>query len=612
MAEKTGTVYHLEKADKAEQFEKAVTAIKGVTFAKVDTAKMTFEYAIDEWSSDYDVFTQIMEIIDDYGVAFDFSYAEKKHNSIKQFEITGNEEMESEFLAHGLESENLSEIEEQSDAPTKKKKATNEVVERCIEIGAAIAFYVVSFFVKDLVLFATYALSFALAGYEVLYKAIIKIVKKREIISEELLITLALIVGVITGYTSQAVGACLVWTVGDFVVNVINQKIQKGKVCYFAPEKLTLLTDDEREEEVLLSQVKTGDKVIYRANEICIIDGTICQEEADVVCSNGKKVTLSQGEKIYAGDKVLQETFVTALYEETQNKNYEYNQKAKKALEKQSALEQKLNAKKKIYLPVYFGVCLLIVFVAAIFDITYKVGLYRWGYRACIALAVCGFSNTLGSLALSIYRAIANGKNQKVLTGGYDFSDKMNNITECAIDCEYALFENGEIKQNVRGAIRELKDCNIKKISLITSLSEEDAEKICKEYKIHEFYANRSEEQKREIFEKLKGEGVLCVCDNDVQNEKGVSISMYAENNGYKGDACILDGEIKNLPFIIKLAKRTQKIKKANFTLNICVKVIIIALALSGILGLLWAMLINFAVDVIGFILALSNGSEVI
>lgn len=611
MADQKGTVYHLEKADDALQFENAVKNIKGVTFARVDTLQMTFEYAIDEWSSDYDVFTQIMEIIDDYGVSFDFSYAEKQHNSIKQFEITGNEEMQSEFIARGLETETIPEVDDVEDEKEpKKKKRYSQIFERLIEIGASIVFFIISLFVQNTFQYMTYALAFALSGYEILYKAITKIIKK-QFINEELIISIAFVVAVFIGYTKQAVAACLIWSVGEFLIEIVKNKIQTGKVAYFAPDKLSVLRDDDTEIEVELAAIGEGDRVVYLAGDVCVIDGTV-DKQVKISRMTGEKIVLNEGEVVFAGDKLLENCNVTALYGESSNKNYAYNQKVKAALEQKASFEKKFESKKTVYLSVLLGICALIAFVLPVFETTYKVGLTKWLYRATVTLSVCGFSMLFGSLSLNIYCALSSAKKQNVLLGDYDFAEKVSKSERCVLDAESSILNDGQVQENTRGAIRELKDCNIKKISVLTSLADEDAEEICKEYKIHEYYANRTKEQKLEILNELSLSGAICVCNETFENEKGVSVCMDAKNDEYVGNACILDGEIKSLPYVIKIAKRTEKIKKTNCIVTVVAKIVVCLLATLGVIGMPIAAAIDVAVGSLACLNALSNNGEII
>lgn len=607
--DKKSTIYHLERAEKIEQFEKAVKNIKGVTFVKVDSENMTFEYAIDEWSSDYDVFTEIMNIIDDYGIAFDFSYAEKKHQSIKNFEITGDEEMQSEFIAHGLESEQEPEIE--VDEKPQKRKKSSETVERIIEIGASIVFFAISFFVKDLLYFATLALAFALSGYEVLFRAGYKIFKK-QFISEELLVSIALIGAVFLGHEAQAVGACLIWTLSDFTVALINEKIKNGKVAYFAPDKLTVINEDETQTEVPFNEVIAGNKVLYSAGDTCVLDGVVTSNVA-VKKMNGETLELNEGDKIFAGDKLVEECIVLTVCDEKGNLNYAYNQKVKQAFENKCKFENTVIKQNKVCLSIFFALCLIVAFVLPIFESTYKVGLYLWGYRATIVIVLYNFTMLFGSFALNIYRALSLGKKQGAFTGDYTFSERVAKSCECVIDVESILLENGEVKPNARGAIRELKDCDLKKFVIVTSKDEKWAEEFCKQYKIHEYYANRSEDEKRKILCELASDGALCVCNYklDTQNA-GASISFNAETQGYEGDACVFDGEIKNLPFAVKLAKRTKKTLTTNIILTYVCKLIIVGLVLSGVLGLLGAMAIDFAIGSIALLISLANGGEII
>ena len=609
MSEKGKICYSLSSIEKAVEFEKAVLQIKGVVGATVDKEKKTFCYEIDEWTSDYDVFTEIMNMVDEYGVQFDFSSSDEKREQISEFEIHGDEEMGEEFLQNGLELSTEQE-EEQSEVKP-KKKGLNEKVERLIEIGSSLVFFGLSFVFDGVANFIFLALAFALAGYDILYEAFLKIVKK-DIFSEELVISIALFCAIFLGYSTHTVGACLIWTVSNFTVKHLCDCVKSGKVAYYKPEKLKVINSNDEQIEVAFEEVGIGDKVKYNAGEVCVLDGAVL-EECEVCLASGKTVTLNEGDKILAGDKLLEDACVMVLCAEEQNENHAFNQKAMLALEQKSDIESKLNRVKKVALPVLFAVCLLIAFIPPIFAQTYMTGLYRWGYTAIIILSTCSFGLFNGSLIINIYSGLKVGRLNGTFLGGYHDVQKIAGASSVAFDGEKGAFENdGRVKQNLKGAIRELKDCDLKTFSLITSADEHFAEEVCRDCKIHEFYAGRNQEQKNEILLEKLSEGGIAVASLPASEGDGAVVSLNAKKEGYLGNACIIDGEIKSLPYIVKLAKRTQKIKKANLVLTIIAKAVIALLALLGVAGLWWAMLIDVAMGMIAVLNGIRNAGEII
>ena len=65
------------------------------------------------------------------------------------------------------------------------------------------------------------AVSFALAGYDALYEAFVKITKK-QIFSEELLISLAFLVSIVLGYATFAVIGLLLYSTVSFARKIIR------------------------------------------------------------------------------------------------------------------------------------------------------------------------------------------------------------------------------------------------------------------------------------------------------------------------------------------------------------------------------------------------------
>ena len=120
--EENKSVYALKKVNEPQAFCAEIKNLKGVLDAKVDEENMTLEYRIDDWTSDYDVFTQIMTIADAYGCEFDFDHGDGKAND----DLTGAEETTSETAP---------ELPEEED-----RKTLSERVQRIIELSVALVF----------------------------------------------------------------------------------------------------------------------------------------------------------------------------------------------------------------------------------------------------------------------------------------------------------------------------------------------------------------------------------------------------------------------------------------------------------------------------------------
>ena len=273
-----------------------------------------------------------------------------------------------------------------------------------------------------------------------------------------------------------------------------------------------------------------------------------------------------------------------------------------------------INEHNQIYHLAVLVVCLLIAFIPPIFnDYGYVDGLYDWGYKACIIATVTGFGYYLFSSEVNVIAALKAGKKTGAVLGGLSSAEKIANSNGVYLDFEGVLLdENGNLKQDSLGAMREMRDNKVTNLNLVCSCGDEKAEEICKNLKIGSYY-NRTEEQKADVYsEALNNGGLLVVSSkNSVQGEKGAVVVFNAQQEGFCKNGSVMHGEIAYLPYIIKLAKRTAAINKVNLILGVTVKVALIALALLGIAQMWWAVLADSVVSIITAVLAFVNSSEI-
>ena len=62
MQENRRILFHLENVGNSSAVERGLAKVNGVLSVKVNAEEKTLDYVIDEWASDYDVFTEVMRI----------------------------------------------------------------------------------------------------------------------------------------------------------------------------------------------------------------------------------------------------------------------------------------------------------------------------------------------------------------------------------------------------------------------------------------------------------------------------------------------------------------------------------------------------------------------
>jgi cation transport ATPase len=309
MEENRKIVYYLEVLGNANLLERSIAKLNGVLSVRVDEQNSLLEYTIDEWASDYDVFTEVMRICSECGAAIDFDKRVEE-----ECELLNEEESVDEEQVVQAEVE---EVEENSSNGKKEKKngGLSERTQRFIELGVAIAAYIVGLFLTGTTQYMFFAVSFAFAGYDALYEAFVKITKK-QIFSEELLISLAFIGSILLGYTSFAVIGLLLYSTVSFARSIIREEIEKNP-AFAKQEQKIALASEAGVKNVSYAQIKVGDSVVLYGGSVSAFDGEL-QNDCDVEDFKGAVRSLKSGEEIYAGEKLLSDAQIkiTALEED--------------------------------------------------------------------------------------------------------------------------------------------------------------------------------------------------------------------------------------------------------------------------------------------------------
>jgi len=172
------------------------------------------------------------------------------------------------------------------------------------------------------------------------------------------------------------------------------------------------------------------------------------------------------------------------------------------------------------------------------------------------------------------------------------------------------------VRDEAKSGISELYNIGIKKTVMLTGDRRAAAEIICDEVGIDELEAQLLPQDKLDKLKMLKEDGnVLAVGDgiNDALalKEAQVGIAMGAMGSDLaiqSADIALMNNNLSNIPFVIKLATSTRSIIYQNLALSILISVVMIALSAFGVISALAGSILHN----LGAFVVLLNSSRIL
>ncbi len=491
-------------------FEEDFSNVKGVLGVKFDFDNSKITYAIDEWTSDYDVLCKLNEICEDKGLDLSFDDDESENEE----EIDNQEKSEDDKTQEIEESEeDLSKIQEGDEFDEKEEKVKGKLskadfIEKAIIFGLALLVTLVGVFVNGAIKPWILMIAFTLASYETLYDVVVKIAVKEYFLDEVLTFAGALLF-MYLGYTELSATIMILYS-GISFIKVLSTHNNALKL-----EKLKL--EEESSEDENLKQ-ELAKKIEYF-------------ESKDKICD-------LKSLKLYSNKLKFSIAFIV--------------------------------------------LAVLTVFVPPLFSIkTYWATLSdKWLYLGATVLTLSSlgeyFFSCFSCAKISLFTANENG----VQINDYDKFISFAKINKLSFEIDGVLLnENGNVKNDLDGAIKELKyDLNVTS-EILSSQKSDKVSQVKKGYEFNGAIAGASDKYKVEHVEKTNS---IYVSNGDFDKDV-LSKTKKAIAFNSLGDVTVLDGQVKRVPFIIKLSKRTDKILNFNkyFTLIFKVLFVLISLVLT-------------------------------
>ncbi len=179
-----------------------------------------------------------------------------------------------------------------------------------------------------------------------------------------------------------------------------------------------------------------------------------------------------------------------------------------------------------------------------------------------------------------------------------------------------ALCFGDTLRENATESIERLKVMGLSKAVMLTGDREAPAKRICEQVGIDTLHAQLLPEDKLSKLHELKNEhSVLAVGDgiNDALalREADIGIAMGAMGSDLaiqSSDIALMNNNLLNIPFSVKLAKKTKAIIYQNLALSMGISVVMIGLSSFGIISALAGTIFHN----LGAFVVLLNSSRII
>ncbi len=618
--------YSFEKTDQNMEISQAeiladLKKIQGLIDISVDFEEFKIDYEIDEWASEYDVFSAVSDILESHGLDIKFDNAEEKV---------------------AIE-ENSDENIEEDKKEEKKQNTKADFAEKIIVLSVAVVLSIVGAFLKPNAAMWLFMIAYAFAAYETLFGVITAIVEKKYLL-EELLILVSTLILLYVGKRVEACVIMICYAAVSLLVFIFKNSATKRI------DELNTLSGSEQFTEKDKRELELYDKLFSenQSDEVFILNNRLKFHIILVVLAvlvtfippifgKGSYGTLLTGKWLPVGAWIMALGMISPLLKSIKAVYYfGINKLFKNGVVPNSceALKSFSDVKE------------------AVFDKTGVLNLGKAEIVECLSeredftkILVSALSNSTHPIALAV--------KDKYGEDGVSVKD-FNEIENRGVVCELKgkkyllgnkklLAENGvEVKEykgensplyvaeggeqigvltvkyvitgNAYGAVTELNEDTGIKTTLISSDSVETVNFYKNELGLNKAIAAASTDYKTSYLGKEKRVYIgNADYDGKVLSEvkNSVSLGKINESSAFS----IVNSDVKELPPLLKICKRTGKILKLNFKFAFVVKVLslIVGVALFAAFNvnvLIWLFAFDFLVQTFTMLYSLTNRAD--
>ena len=608
-----------------EEINERLGEIQGVINIALDLEALKIDYEIDEWASEYDVLSAVMEIIENYGLALKFD----------------NEEIE-KISAEEHIAENDAEAEEKD----KKRSRFADFAEKVIVLSIAVILTVIGVClgVNKNASMWLFMIAYAFAAYEILFGVITEIIEKKYLF-EEVLVLVSTLIMLYLGYRATACVVMIAYsglsvlnfTFQDFIlkkIDALKSEDQSENASENVSDKLALY-------EKLLAENSSDEAFIlknrFKFHVALAILGVLVSFIPPLFHISSYGATLTN-KWLPIGVWILAFAIISPLYRSIKSTYYfGMNKLINNGVYPKDA--ESLKSLSDIDEAVFDKTGVLNLGRAEIVD-------YKSDRDNFIKIVNSALIN--GNHPISI--AVREKCNPEELFTATDFKEIQNRGISCKINGknyilgnkkllaengvetdEYSgensplyVAENGvqigvvlvkyTITDNAFGAVTELSEDTLIKPTLISSDGLSTVDFYKKQLGLSKAIASASTDYK--ISYVNKGKKVYVGnkdADSEVLEKANTSVSLGGYNDNSKFS--VIGSDVKEVPSLLKICKRTAKILSLNLKLSLCVKALCIALGIvlmstANINIFIWLFIADFVIQTLTLLLSLKNSTD--
>ncbi len=542
-----------------------------------------------------------------------------------------------------------------------------------------------------------YLLSYAVAGYEVVFKAIKNIIKLNPL-DETFLMTAASVGAIFTGSFAEASGIMILYGFGEFLQDLAVDKSRDAikALMDITPDSATVLRGGEMV-ELEPGNIVPGDRVVIKNGRRVPVDGTVVSGssliDASAVTGESVPVSVSVGDRLMSGTvNVGSEIVMTADTAYENSTAAKMAKLAEEAEKKKAHTEDFITRFAKIYTPAVVIAAVLIAVIPPIFGGAWS----EWIHRALVLLVVSCPCALVISVPLTFFAGIGAASKRGILVKGGEYFetvsragifafDKTGTLTEgrltvsdvkavndrdllikiarsaeshsdhpiakaiCALDGDTVTAEEvtetagegieckiegkkafvggsrlmkkqGVNVENVSGAVhvlyggeylgfivtsdkvkkhaakslQKLKETGIKRTVMLSGDGKAAAERAAAEAGIDEVHAELLPADKVAEMEKLLSEGKTVYAGDGINDaavlaraDTGIAMGGIGSDAAIEAaDIVITDDDIRKLPELCRISKKTVGIAKQNIIFALVIKAVILLLSVFGVTGM--------------------------